>query len=131
MGIYITGLYAGILGIIMLILAMRVSGVRMKKKIAIGEGGSLELHEAVRGHGNFTEWVPYLLILMAISESNGVSAYLLHSVGAVLVLSRVLHPLGIKHNVIPHSLRAIGGGLSCLVLVVLSFVVIWQWVITR
>jgi uncharacterized membrane protein YecN with MAPEG domain len=124
----ITGLYTGILGLILLFLSMQVSKERLKQKCPIGENGSATLLEAIRRHGNFVEWVPFTLILMAICESNSLASGYLHSVGVLLVLARLMHPLGIKHNEMPpNPLKAIGAGITFLLVFVLSITVIWQW----
>ena len=122
----ITGLYSGILGLILLFLAMRVSGERMKEQAALGIDDSPALFEAVRRHGNFVEWVPFALLLMVIYEFNGGATALLHGVGASLVTARLIHPWGIKHHVIPHPLRAIGAGITFAIVLVLSVAVLWQ-----
>ena len=127
MPLSITGLYAGILGLIMLFLAMRVSGERMKQLASIGTNDSPLLLEAVRRHGNFVEWVPVALILMGICEINGMELRLLHGTGVVLVAARLIHPWGIKHDVVPHPMRAIGAGLTFLVVAGFSLTAIWQW----
>jgi len=122
----ITALYAGMLGLLLLFLSLRVSGERMKQRCSIGMG-SPSLLEAIRRHGNFVEWVPYALILMALCESNGLSGRYLHAAGIALVLARIAHPLGIKHDVMPHPLRALGGGLTLVIVLLLSLVCIGQW----
>ena len=123
----ITGLYTGILGLIMLVLATRVSRQRILLKSSISLDASPELFEAVRRHGNFVEWVPFVLLLMAIAESNGLAPLHLHIAGGLLVFARILHPLGIRHNPSPHPLRAIGATLTFLIALVLCVVVIAQW----
>jgi uncharacterized membrane protein YecN with MAPEG domain len=86
------------------------------------------LLEAVRRHGNFTEWVPFALILMAACELNGLASSYLHTAGAILVCARVLHPLGIRRDVMPQPLRAAGAMLTFGVALALSVVAIWQGV---
>ena len=121
----ITGIYAGILGIIFIILSMRVSGERMKVKSSIGSDHP-SLLEKIRGHGNFTEWVPITLILMVIFEINSGKAIYLHMAGVILILSRVLHVFGVKHNVMPHPLRAAGATLNLLLILTMSTLVVYQ-----
>lgn len=127
--LHITGLYAGILGLMMLVLSMRVSGLRFKLRASIGTEASPKLLEEVRRHGNFIEWVPMALILMGIAEINGVSPFQLHLLGGLLVFGRVLHPLGLFHNIAPHPLRALGATLTFLIVLYWCGVVIWQFMI--
>ena len=85
------------------------------------------LLEAIRRHGNFIEWVPFVLILMGICEINGMGMRFLHGAGILLVSARLIHPWGIKYNVVPHPMRAIGAGLTFFLAIALSLTVIWQW----
>ena len=127
MSLSLTGLYTGILGFIMVFFAMRVSGERMKQRASIGTNDSPPLLEVVRRHGNFVEWVPFALILMGICEINGMEMRFLHGAGMVLVAARLIHPWGIKYDVVPHPMRVIGAGLTSLLVVSLSIAAIWQW----
>jgi uncharacterized membrane protein YecN with MAPEG domain len=124
----ITGLYAGLLTLISLYLWMGVSGTRMKTRISLLHGDDLHLAEKVRRHANFSEHVPLALVLLGIIEINHARAGLLHGLGIVLTLGRVLHPLGIRHDVIPHPLRGIGAGATFVVTLVAGAVAIWQYV---
>lgn len=116
----ITLLYAGILGIISIALAFAVGSQRGKTKISVGTGQSDVLFIATRRHGNFVEYVPLALILMGLLELNGVSSIAIHSFGALLVISRICHPLGLKVGATSHPLRAIGTLGTVVVTVVMS-----------
>jgi uncharacterized protein len=117
----ITALYALPLAVIFLILFMSVSMARSKLNQSIGDGGHVDLHERIRKHGNFVEWVPMVMILMALAEANGTGAIWLHVAGALLTLGRVLHPFGLKANVATHPLRIAGnmGGILATVILVI------------
>ncbi len=116
----ITLLYAGILGIISIALAFAVGSQRGKTKISVGTGQSDVLFIATRRHGNFVEYVPLALILMALLELNGLNPIAIHSFGALLVISRICHPLGLKVGTTSHPLRAIGTLGTVVVTVVMS-----------
>jgi uncharacterized membrane protein YecN with MAPEG domain len=98
----------------------------MRLGASLGTQAAPSLLEAVRRHGNFVEWVPFALLLMAVCELNGLGAPYLHAAGLVLLLGRLLHPLGIRHNVMPQPLRAVGAMLTFGIVLVLSVVAIWQ-----
>ena len=104
----ITGLYAGMLALIGLFLWLRVSGLRMQARVSTGDGGNATLGDRIRRHGNFAEHVPLALILLGILERDGARPAILHALGATLVVARILHPLGLRHDRIPHPLRAAG-----------------------
>jgi len=116
----ITTLYAGILGLISIALAAKAGALRGRTKISIGDGGNQELLLAIRRHGNFTEYVPLSLILIALLEMNGVQALAVHALGATLVVSRVAHAVGLKADTVAGAGRAIGAGGSVLVIAVAS-----------
>ena len=118
--IVITALYAGILGLFAMVLASLAGNRRGKLKVSIGDGGSKDLHLAVRRHGNFVEYVPLILILLGIMELNGVQAAALHSLGAALVVFRICHAVGLKADTVEGLGRLIGAAGTALVLVVCS-----------
>lgn len=89
-----TGLYTAILALIMVFLAYKTSARRLEVKINIGTGNDDIMEKRMRAFGNFTEYVPMLLLLMAVSELQGVASQYLHVFGLVIILSRVLHALG-------------------------------------
>ncbi len=104
----ITLLYAGIFGLMALVLGSMAGTTRGKLGIPIGDGGRPDLHAAMRRHGNFIEWVPMIVILFGLLEMHGVSATALHSMGAVLVVSRVLHAIGLNGDTIKSIPRLLG-----------------------
>lgn len=96
--------------------------VRGRGKISLGDGGDASNLAIIRGHGNFTEYVPIALVLMALLESGGVDPRIIHGCGIVLVLSRIFHPMGLSSD--PESKpplsRLLGAGATFLVIVVMS-----------
>ncbi len=110
----VTALYALPLAVLFLILWFRVTVARSKLKISIGDGGNVGLHEKVRQHGNFVEWVAIVLPLMVIAEGNDAAAIWLHTSGALLLVGRIVHPFGLKANNAAHPLRIVGNTASLL-----------------
>ncbi len=104
----VTGLYVVILAAINIWLEMPVGMLRGKTKIPIHDDGNVELRLAIRKHDNFTEHVPFILILLAALELNGGGQGLLHGLGIALVVARIAHPLGLKADTIQSPLRAVG-----------------------
>ena len=90
----ITALYASLLAILLFILSIRVIGLRGNPAfsfIAHGKGEKELLQRAIRAHGNFTEYVPMMLILLAFLELSEVSELKLHLLGGSFLLGRVMH----------------------------------------
>lgn len=110
---------ASILAIMCLILAARVSRARLKHRISLGDNGNEELLVRMRIHGNFIEFVPFVLILMALLESAGAESTALKVAGAVLVLSRLMHAYGLPRPA-PNIFRAGGASATYILMAVLA-----------
>jgi len=110
----VTALYALPLALVFLILWLRVSVSRARLKISIGDGGDVALHEKIRQHGNFVEWISVVLILMVIAEGNGTDALWLHLSGALLLAGRIIHPFGLTASNASAPLRIVGNSASLL-----------------
>lgn len=116
----ITLLYAGILGIMSIALSLFPGSIRSKAGVSVGDGGNQELLLAIRRHGNFVEYVPIALILMALLELNGLGNLTMHIFGGVLVVARILHATGLKLDN-PSTLgRGLGAGGTVLLTIVMS-----------
>jgi len=127
MQLAVTGLYAGLLAIFALVLSFRAGSYRGKAKASIlyGEPIDWELAERVRVHQNFVESVPMILILMGVIEVGGGSTGFLHTAGIMLVVSRVAHAVGLKHDNMGHPGRAIGAGGTALITLVSAGYALW------
>jgi len=87
----ITAIYAGLNGIILLVLAIRVARQRGIAKVGLGAGGDAALERAIRIHGNAVESIPIVLILLGLAEACGSKSLLLHGIGIALTLGRLFH----------------------------------------
>lgn len=121
----ITALYAGLLGLMSIGIAVAVGKVRGSTGISIGDGGNLELIAAMRRHANFVEFVPLSLILIGLLELNGVGSTAIHALGAGLVFARLCHAVGFRTDDSMKALRPIGAVGSTLIVAVSSI-----WAIT-
>jgi uncharacterized protein len=104
----ITALCAGLLGIVGVVLAGHVGSYRGKAKVGIGDGGNEELICRMRKQGNYTEYVPLALIVLGLLEMSGANSMAIMIMGSALVISRILHPLGLKADGSPTLYRMIG-----------------------
>ena len=105
---HITLIYAGLLGLLFLLLSFWVVKRRDQFKVMIGEGEAPEMRSAIRAHGNFAEYVPLTLLLMALCELAGVGALWLHLGGGLLLAGRILHAIGIQIPKAPNKPRLFG-----------------------
>jgi uncharacterized membrane protein YecN with MAPEG domain len=87
---YVTPLYAALLTFWFLVLSMRVIH-RRGRGIPFGDGGDRTMQRMIRGHANFAEYVPLALLMMAMLELTRTSIYVLHVLGLVLLIGRLLH----------------------------------------
>ncbi len=110
----ITSLYALPLAAIYLVLWFNVTRTRSAMNLSIGDAGDSTLLRRIRCHGNFVEWVPMVLILMLLAELQGADAVYIHASGALLVLGRLAHPIGLKVDNASHPLRIIGNATNIL-----------------
>ena len=91
----ITPLYAGILALLFFVLSIRVIKMR-GTGISLGDGGNPIMLRRIRGHANFAEYVPLILLMMGFLEVSHFPAYLLHGLGVVLVAGRLLHGIALS-----------------------------------
>ncbi len=81
-------------GIINIWLAIRCGRVRMANKISIGDGGNDALVRRMRAHANYTEFTPFVLILIGAIELAGKGGKWLAIAGGIYMLARVAHGIG-------------------------------------
>ncbi len=94
--------------------------MRGEKGISVGDGGDIDLRLAMRRHANFVEYVPLMLILIALLELNKVDGTVIHVMGATLVGVRASHAWGMQPDDARGIFRFIGAVGTMLLLVVSS-----------
>ena len=117
MTIPITLIYASIFAFFALVLSFRAGSFRGQSGISLlfGDPQNMELAERVRTHQNFLEYVPMVLIVMAAIEANGGSQTFLHVCGLLLIVARIAHAVGLKHENMAHKGRFIGAAGTALI----------------
>ncbi|MDP3295769.1 MAG: MAPEG family protein [Nevskia sp.] len=123
MQIPVTAACAALSGLLILVLALRVSLMRNRFRIALGDGGNAELMRAIRAHANTIEFVPIFVILALCYELQaGANAALTTLVG-VFLFARLSFAIGMSLAPV-HPLRRVGAGLSYLCLLLLSLLLL-------
>lgn len=92
----VTSIIASILTIIFVKLSFAVIGLRRKNKVGLGSGGHEDLERAIRAQGNFAEYVPFGIILIACLELNGAPWWLVAIPSIALIIGRLIHAIGIN-----------------------------------
>ena len=92
----ITSVIAAILAVMLVFLSLRVGLLRSREKIWFLDGGNEELTRRMRAQGNFIEYVPLALLLIALVELGGGSGGLVWALGAGLVAARIAHAVGVS-----------------------------------
>jgi uncharacterized membrane protein YecN with MAPEG domain len=123
----VTPFYAGVLALFYLLLSVRVVSLR-QGGISLGDGGDTRLLRRIRGHGNFSEYVPFILVMMGFLEMGHNSIYVLHALGITLLVSRLLHGYAFSFRERFGFGRIGGAGLTFLVLGICGVLCILQGV---
>lgn len=123
MQIPVTAACAALCGLLILTLALRVSLLRNRYRVALGDGGNDELMRAIRAHANTVEFVPIFLVLsLCLELYAGASTTLMVLVGLFL-FARVSFAIGMSLAPV-HPLRRVGAGLSYLTLLLISLLLL-------
>lgn len=113
----VTPVYAGLLTLLFVVLSLRVV-YRRQAGISLGDGGDMKMLRVIRGHGNFAEYVPLSLLLLAIMELSQFSNYFLHALGFTLLVGRLLHAYALSFTLKFRFGRVWGAGLTFAVLAI-------------
>lgn len=123
----ITLLVASLHVLFYLLLSMRVMLHRKAQRIGVGTGGDEVMTRRVRVHGNFAEYVPLALLMLALLELAGTAAAVVWTCGLVLLLARLAHAIGLGGSA-GYSAGRVGGTLLTLaVLLAMALLGLWRF----
>ena len=125
----ITVLYAALLGLMLIAVSIRVVRLRVKHKVNLFDGGVEELGQAIRVQGNFIEYVPLAIILMAAVELGGAPAWAMHGFGGGLFVGRLLHAQGLYQTSGPSFGRIVGVITTWALIGVAALYVLWRFAV--
>lgn len=113
-----TAFFAALFGLIYAGLSAWVVAGRVSGNVLAGDGGQGALQKRIRSHGNFSEYVPLTLGLIALLEAGRTQHWLVVSLLTVLLVARLLHPVGMFAPVnSPRQFACRGGGMIATLLV--------------
>lgn len=94
----VTGLYAGLLVLLLVVLGGRVAFLRSRLRVGSGHGNDPLLARAIRVHGNAFEWIVPMLLVLLVAELDGASWIFLHVCGATFVAARITHAFALLRS---------------------------------
>jgi len=104
----ITSTYAGLFALLFVVLSFRVINFRRRGLADANNPEHWRLERAIRGHGNFAEYVPLILLLMALGEFGKAGPLSLHFVGIALLIGRLCHGIAFSTEKGIFQFRTIG-----------------------
>jgi uncharacterized protein len=124
--LHVTLVYAGILGLLLVVLSFNVmqNWVRVTGQ---GKETDLGMRRAERILSSFVEYAPLTLMMIAFGELSGAPPGVLHIMGGTLVAARIMHAYGSNDMPFAGLLRFLGAQLTFLTLTVASIVCIYYF----
>jgi len=117
----VTLLYAGLLGLLAVLLANQVLYVRLRPR----QEPPWRADATLRAQANFVENVPLALVLLLTLEVNGLGREAVHLLGAALVVLRLLHAWGLSYYEGANYPRLIGAQGSFLLISVMAVAAVY------
>ena len=90
--------YAGVFGLLFIVLSARTIMARRSAKVALGTGRNKALERAVRAHANFAEYVPLTLLLISFAEQRGTHHLVINLLCVLFLAGRALHAWGVSQE---------------------------------
>ena len=113
-----TALYASLSAFLIFWLSMNVIKKRRLYKVSLGDGGNEELKTAVAAHLNAVEYIPITLLLLFTLEYNKANIGLLHGLGLVFMIGRIIHARGLLQSRLKQ--RVMGMQITLYTLIILA-----------
>ena len=105
----ITAFFSSILALIFYKLSINVIRLRRKYKVSLGSSKKhKDLDQAIRAHGNLSEFLPIGLILLARLEVNHLPKIVVFMCGLFFLIGRYLHASSFLKEEIDSSNRVLG-----------------------
>ncbi len=124
MQLNITPYYAAILALLFIILSIRTIKTRREHKVAIGDGGEKSILRASRVHANFSEYVPFTILLIAMLEMQSYSDWMIHGLCVALVAARIAHAYGVSQANENFKFRIFGTATTINIIGICAFLLI-------
>ena len=86
-----SALYAGLTGLFLMALSIRVSLMRIDSGVLRGEGSDPRMARAIRAQVNLAEYGAMAMLLLVLLELQGAPGWALHALGLLFLGGRLLH----------------------------------------
>lgn len=127
----ISATVAALIGLLAVFLTARVIVQRVRFAVGAGDGGHAPLAQAIRAQANLLELAPLALLLLAFAEWAVAWRGLILGLGIVLLVARLASAWGLSHSLELGRARKAGAGLTSLVIVACSLLVLYRMLVTR
>jgi uncharacterized membrane protein YecN with MAPEG domain len=104
----ITLITTGILGLLFFVHSLRTIQGRALTKTNLGDGGHELMTRRIRIHGNFAEYIPFLIFILFVLEIKNTPTVIVGVFAATLVAGRLLHFYGLYSKETPGIARIAG-----------------------
>jgi uncharacterized membrane protein YecN with MAPEG domain len=91
-------LWSGLLLLLLLVLSVLVVRQRQRHRVMIGDGGVEDVLRATRAFGNAAEYIPAGIAALAVLALTGGGPIVIHLVGLLLFLGRIVHAFGLSRT---------------------------------
>lgn len=110
----VTMLVSGLLVLLYLVMSLRIVFFRFEKKMSLGFpiDSKDPMFKADRIHANFSEYVPLIIIMMALLEITGTPTNYIKISGFSLIVARIIHWIGIMQRKVPNPFRFLGAAIT-------------------
>lgn len=122
----ISSFYLPVLAIAYFALSINVIRIRRSISVALGDGDNISLKKAIRAHGNFFEYVPFISLLLCVAELKGQSVFFINLYYLILILGRGLHFYSITRKNEVFKFRVAGMLLTFSSLLGASFLILFN-----
>lgn len=117
----VTSVTASVLTLIYLCLSVKVVTLRKRLRVSIGSDGHRNLDIAIRAHGNFSEYVPLMLILLLCAEAGQTWFAMLVTLAVAFIIGRAFHIAHFLYDNRNFTFRAVGMMLTFIPMLLLAF----------
>ncbi|SBS35888.1 Inner membrane protein YecN [Marinomonas aquimarina] len=121
--------YAALLALLYVFLSARVIKLRLKYQVGLGDGEHVLLARAIRVQANFSEYIPFALLLVWMYEAMQGASWLVHMFGVLLCAGRILHAYGVSQQKEVLLYRQGGMVMTFTVIVVCSLSIILSYLV--